>query len=248
MINKQIEKIITDNNYIFFHKKTTTSTMLDVKNYLKLKNKNCICISDKQTAGRGRRGNLWHSPEGNIYCSISFENFLELKENFFYNILVGLSIKMSLEKFHAKEIKFKWPNDLLYKNSKFCGILSETYKLNYTKSYMIVGFGLNINSSPKIDNYLTTYAKLFCDLENIFVFLEVFFQILFLNLKILKSKNRYDLIDTFIQSLMFKNENISILLNDNTVKSGIFKGINSEGALQLKINNNIEDIYNGTII
>ena len=34
-------------------------------------NKNLIVLAKEQTKGRGRRGNKWISPYGNIYCSIA---------------------------------------------------------------------------------------------------------------------------------------------------------------------------------
>ncbi len=65
-------------DYEFIHINSTTSTMSDVKNYLLKNNKNCVVVSDEQTQGRGQRNNKWYSPKGNIYCSISFENLLDI--------------------------------------------------------------------------------------------------------------------------------------------------------------------------
>ena len=47
------------------------STMDSIKEIIKKKTKNVILIADEQTEGRGRRGNKWISPKGNIYCSIA---------------------------------------------------------------------------------------------------------------------------------------------------------------------------------
>ena len=75
-------------------------------------------LANQQTDGIGRRGSYWHSPSGNFYCSISIDNFLEIKDHFLYSILVCVSIKMVLEKFGVKKIKFKWPNDIFYEKKK----------------------------------------------------------------------------------------------------------------------------------
>ena len=165
MTLKKIKEIIKENKYEFIHTKSTPSTMINVKNFLNIENKNCIVLSDQQTAGKGRRGNLWHSPKGNIYCSISFNNSLDLKNHFLYSILAVVSIKMALEKFNAKNIKFKWPNDIFFENKKFSGVILETHKIINDKTYMIVGIGINIDSCPKVLEYPTTYVKSFCKLK-----------------------------------------------------------------------------------
>ena len=118
MIDKYNENTFNKNNYEFFHKETTSSTMDDVKNFIKNKKKNCIYLSDKQINGKGQRGNFWHSPLGNVYCSISFENFLHIKDHFLFSVLVALTVKKSLEIFNAKNIFFKWPNDIFFKKKK----------------------------------------------------------------------------------------------------------------------------------
>ena len=57
-----------------------------------------------------------------------------------------------------KKIKIKQPNDILIDNKKICGILVESIK--YKKNlYLIVGIGLNLISSPKIENYRTTFLN-----------------------------------------------------------------------------------------
>ena len=121
MPNKKINSIIEKNNYKFFHTKSTTSTMNDVRDYLSSNDQNCIFLSDKQSKGRGRRGSTWHSPVGNIYCSIGFKNFLAIKDHFLYSILITVTIKEALEKFDIDKIKFKWPNDVYFENKKFAG-------------------------------------------------------------------------------------------------------------------------------
>ena len=72
MSYEKIKRITANNQYEFVYKKKCKSTMLDLKELYNIKNKNYIIISEEQTNGIGRRGNIWHSPKGNIYCSINF--------------------------------------------------------------------------------------------------------------------------------------------------------------------------------
>ena len=247
MAEKKIKKIAKNNKYEFIHVESTISTMLDVKKFLNTNNTNCIFLADKQTNGVGRRGNYWHSPKGNLYCSISIDNFLEIKDHFLYSILVCVSIKMVLEKFGIKKIKFKWPNDIFYENKKIGGMVSEIIKIGKFNKYMIVGFGMNIVSSPEIKGYPTNYLKSFSDIQNTNDFLVLFFEFFFLNLQDLRIKDTNKMYSIFTKSLMFMNENITIIQPNKSILSGIFRGIESDGSLKLEKNNIIEKIYNGTI-
>ena len=184
---KSLNKIVSNNKYLLFHKEITNSTMDEVKDYLLKNKKNCIFISDEQKKGKGQRGNKWISPPGNIYCSISFNNFFDIKDHFIFSILIAVSIKMTLDKFHIKHIKFKWPNDIFYKNKKFSGIISESLTINEINNFIIVGFGINFNSSPEENDYTTTFIRAFCDIKDMNSFLEIFFNILFINLNKIKT-------------------------------------------------------------
>ena len=246
MIDKYNENTFNKNNYEFFHKETTSSTMDDVKNFIKNKKKNCIYLSDKQINGKGQRGNFWHSPLGNVYCSISFENFLHIKDHFLFSVLVALTVKKSLEIFNAKNIFFKWPNDIFFKKKKFGGIISELIKVN-SKSYVIVGFGINIESSPKLSNYKTTFAKHFSDIKSKDEFLLVFFKQLFFKLSELQEGRKKYLMNEFSKSLLLFNEKILIINKNKEKNEGVFRGINDDGSLRLEKNGDIKNIYNGSI-
>ena len=247
MIEKKIKKIAKNNKYEFIHVDSTASTMLDVKEFLNTNNTNCIFLADKQTNGVGRRGNYWHSPKGNLYCSISIDNFLEIKDHFLYSILICVSIKMVLEKFGVKNIKFKWPNDIFFENQKIGGMISEIIKVGKFNKYIIVGFGMNITSSPEIKGHPTNYLKSFCDIQNTNDFLVLFLEIFFLNLYDLQIKNTDKMYSFFTSSLMFMDESIRIIQPNKSILSGIFRGIDSDGSLHLEKNNIVEKIYNGTI-
>ena len=245
---KKLKQIAEVNNYEYINIQTTTSTMNDAKKYLNEKNQNCIILSNSQTEGRGRRGSFWESPEGNIHCSITFKNNLEIKDHFLYSILICVSIKLALERFNAKQINFKWPNDIYHLKKKFGGVILETFKSDNLESFIIGGFGININTSPDIIEYPTTYAKAFTKIKNINDFLLVFFKILFKNIHELQLKNIIKLKNIFRESLMFKDEKIQILLPNNSILTGIFQDINEDGSLRLKTKHDIQNIYNGRII
>ena len=69
-------------------------------------------------------------------------------------------VKNSLLKLLNKKITIKKPNDLLIDKKKVCGILQETIFFSNEK-YEIIGIGVNVDKSPTINNYPTTYLNLF---------------------------------------------------------------------------------------
>jgi birA, biotin-[acetyl-CoA-carboxylase] ligase region len=235
-------------DYEFIHINSTTSTMSDVKNYLLKNNKNCVVVSDEQTQGRGQRNNKWYSPKGNIYCSISFENLLDIQYHFLFSILISTSIKITLEKFNVNNIKFKWPNDLFFKDMKFCGIILENYNYSTSLNYMIAGFGINVLSAPQIKNSSTTYVNEFCNDFNVHDFLLKFYKIVFLNFKNLKKNKFNEILTIYNNNLIFKGKKIKIKLIDKSIISGYFVGVDSDGSLLLENNKKVSNIYNGSIL
>ena len=101
-------------------------------------------LANFQTKGRGRQNRNWEAPKNSsIFISIV------LKPNSENNLgwiplLIGLSLHKSLEAETRKNIKIKWPNDLvLVENNqefKFAGILIE--KIN---NLVIAGIGINFD-------------------------------------------------------------------------------------------------------
>jgi len=241
-----VEKILKENKNIFIHINSTDSTMKESKSYIDKLDSNFVIISDEQTNGKGRMGNKWISPLGNIYCSIALKFSLSIEEHFFFSILTLISIKKTLSKFGSKDIFFKWPNDVLFQNKKFGGILLESYQNNKNKKFIIIGMGLNFISSPIVDNYQTTYIKNFSSIDNKYIFLENFFITFFYNWNNFLTEKK-KLYNFYKKSLILLGKKIKIK-TDNQILSGVFKDINYDGSIILDIDNEIKHIYSGNII
>jgi len=118
-----------------------------------------IVLCDKQFKGKGRRGKVWQSLEGNIFCSIykpvKSYNKIQLAQFSSLDLVKKYLIKNGISK---KLILIKEPNDILINNKKVCGILIESIKIQ-GKVYLIAGIGLNLFKNPKLKEYKTTYLK-----------------------------------------------------------------------------------------
>ncbi len=124
-----------------------------------------IIIAKNQTKGRGRYGKKWISITNNLFMSIFFSlnKRISLKKLTFISCQI---VKNSLIKLMQKKIKIKKPNDLLINNRKVCGILQEIVFFKNNK-FAIIGIGVNINHSPNIIGYPTTYINSFTKKKNI---------------------------------------------------------------------------------
>ena len=116
-----------------------------------------IIITNDQKKGRGRFGNKWISLKGNLFTTI----FYKVNSNYNLKKITQkncLLIFKTLKTVIKKNISIKYPNDILINSKKICGILQEIIKYN-NKHFIIVGIGINIVGSPKINKYQTTYLN-----------------------------------------------------------------------------------------
>ena len=119
-----------------------------------------ICISESQTTGRGRRGNNWLSPRGNIYFSLCW-CFDEIVEHWsLLGLVTGVAIAEALHDIGLTNHGVKWPNDIFWQQKKLGGILLETADQS---GRVIIGIGLNIalatDSSKKIGQPATSLVE-----------------------------------------------------------------------------------------
>ena len=108
--------------------------------------------ADTQAKGRGTHGKEWVSDKGNLFGSI----FFPLKNNYpsfnEFSIINPIIISDVIEHFcEKKNINLKFPNDIFVNRKKICGILQEHIVLN-SKKFLIIGIGVNIVSSPNVNN------------------------------------------------------------------------------------------------
>lgn len=102
-----------------------------------------VIVADEQTAGRGRIKRAWLTPKDNIAVSvILYPSIASLP----YLIMVAsLAVVHSIEAVTGLKSQLKWPNDVLIKGKKVCGILIESKVRGDIIDYAIIGIGVNVN-------------------------------------------------------------------------------------------------------
>tara|TARA_B100001057_G_scaffold376983_1_gene382198 strand:- start:774 stop:1313 length:540 start_codon:yes stop_codon:yes gene_type:complete len=114
-----------------------------------------MVFSDLQKKGKGQYGRKWISYKGNLFLSFFF-NIDKIKIPISRVTKINcLLVKKLISKYYRKNIVYKSPNDLLIERKKISGILQEIINYNNNK-YLIIGIGVNVIKSPKINKYPTT--------------------------------------------------------------------------------------------
>ena len=140
--------------YLYKKVKSTNNTAIRLINQ---GNQRGIILTDQQSKGKGQRKNKWISMKGNLFLSVFFEISKKMPLSKIINLNLIIIKKITHKKTNSL-IRIKKPNDILINKKKVCGILQETiFKQN--RKYLIVGIGINVSSSPKINNYPTTFLN-----------------------------------------------------------------------------------------
>ncbi|MFH1837742.1 MAG: biotin--[acetyl-CoA-carboxylase] ligase [Candidatus Omnitrophota bacterium] len=107
-----------------------------------------IIIAETQTNGKGRRGRKWVSPKGDgLYFSIILRPDTEVSEVAAITLVAAISTARAIKNFADLETKIKWPNDLLLNGRKICGILTEIKAEPDKIDFLVLGIGLNVNTT-----------------------------------------------------------------------------------------------------
>ena len=247
MIILPINQILQRYNYEFFSVNSTTSTMDEAKFKINSVKNNFIISAEKQTKGRGRRGNKWISPPGNIYCSIALSVDVSNSDLLKYVMLVSVAVKRSLEYIGLSDILFKWPNDIYCNNKKISGVMQEAYFNKFKKQISIIGVGINFLSSPINNNYQTTCIYEYVKNISREKYFEIFINYLLNCFNEFFLNKDTDFIFEYKKIQMFLNTNIKIKVDESNIIEGQFIGINDDGSLILIKDNKKLSIYSGKI-
>lgn len=103
-----------------------------------------LCLAERQTAGRGRRGRVWVSPfASNIYFSLGWKSVSGVSALKGLSLLVGCAVIRALRKAGLQKPGLKWPNDILADEKKLAGILVEIRGDLAGECELVIGIGLN---------------------------------------------------------------------------------------------------------
>jgi BirA family biotin operon repressor/biotin-[acetyl-CoA-carboxylase] ligase len=118
-------------------------------------------VAAEQTAGRGRRGNAWVSPPGNLYATLLLTDPAPAEcapELSFVTALALHDAVVARAPQLAAALALKWPNDMLCRGSKLAGILIEGERAGNVLA-VAIGVGVNCQNHPAETPYPVTDLK-----------------------------------------------------------------------------------------
>lgn len=205
-----------------------------------------VVVTKKQTAGRGRRGRNWISPEGNCYFSLLLKPSIQTEHASRLTLVSALALAEAIKNVAGLETQIKWPNDVVVDGKKLCGILTESsIDVNGLK-YVVIGIGINVNQKkfdPEIDSMATSIslqlgqdvecAHMIAEFLNCF---EMYFSIF------IQTEDLSMLLSQYNALLVNKNREVRIV--DQSERVGVAIGINDVGELLVRNNAGVVESVN----
>ena len=105
-----------------------------------------VVIASSQSAGRGRTGRSFFSPDGGVYMSVIFRPSLSCANVGAITPFAAVCVCEAIRELFCLDAKIKWVNDVLIDGRKVCGILTESSVAENGSSleYVVVGIGINL--------------------------------------------------------------------------------------------------------
>ena len=110
-----------------------------------IKENTCL-TAERQSAGRGRQGKSFFSPDTGLYMTVVFPVDRPISSQVTVTTRTACAVAEAIEECTGKQAGIKWVNDIYINNKKCCGILCEAvndYEQGRLK-YIIIGIGVNI--------------------------------------------------------------------------------------------------------
>jgi BirA family biotin operon repressor/biotin-[acetyl-CoA-carboxylase] ligase len=107
-----------------------------------------MVVASSQTAGRGRSGHTWESPEGGVYAT--WLGWIQTADLAWLPIAAGVCLAEAVEAtVDGLAARLKWPNDVLVGGAKLGGVLCQS-RTRGAAAWVAVGFGVNVEAAPAL--------------------------------------------------------------------------------------------------
>lgn len=220
------------NSLIYFNNcASTQDELIDFLNQHYLSEDFLAVYTFNQTKGRGQYGNSWENlPEENLAYSFALKTKNINISDTCFNFYTAILVRDFIANLTKTEVKIKWPNDLILKNKKICGMLFEK-----KKNYFVVGIGINIlqenfKNLPKAGSVLSQTGLSF-ELKS---FTESLHQYLFEHL--IQKEIPNNILELYHLHLYRKNE-VSVFEKNEVRQNGIIQNVDENGYIWIDLEN-----------
>lgn len=195
-----------------------------------LRDFDCV-IAQTQTAGVGRRGNVWVSNMGMALFSFAIQEdrAKDIEEYLRLPLVVGMAVLSGLKKIENLEYKFKWTNDIYLDGKKLSGIL-----VRKTRDFYIIGIGININNQDfgYVQDRATSLAKI---TGKRYIIEDIIFCIINEFKRYFQKEKWQDTLKEINSHNYLKNLEIEVVKDGESIGEGVAGDIIEDGRLEVKI-------------
>lgn len=190
-----------------------------------------VILSDIQTDGRGQRHKTWHS---DAYLNLTFSitgaiNLWKINSLIDLNRIVAIALQRFFLKFDPSA-RIKWPNDIMVRDQKICGILLENF-FRQRKPLSVIGIGINVNqkkfNAPRATSIALLTGSDHINKEILHTFLHSLNQ----TIKTFSSESSQSIHLTYDELLWKKDDLHTFTLNEGVKETGRIQSTTSDGNL-----------------
>ena len=115
-----------------------------------------LVIAGQQTAGRGRRGRAWETAQDeNIMMTLLLRPNLAGEAIVQLSLVCAIAVARGIQAATGLDARIKWPNDVIVRGKKVCGMLLEMTAKEGAVDSVVAGIGINVHQrqfAPEIAN------------------------------------------------------------------------------------------------
>ena len=133
----------------------------------------------------------------------------------------------------AADVRIKWPNDILFRQKKLCGILAELVK-NGTRTMTVIGIGMNVNAAEVSDAWMQRATSLFIETRAVTDVNELgacIAEHVHERVNMLKQGEKDRILRDYINNCSTLNQEITIHGTDGSKVKAFAEGIDEHGRL-----------------
>lgn len=214
-----------------------------------------VALAEHQTAGRGSRERVWYSPPWTGLCLSMSYTFRDRPESLpCLTLAIGVGVAQVLEKLGVRGVGIKWPNDIVARNGKLGGILTEVRSVNGSTPTVVVGVGVNVDLSrsdvpAKIRSrigHVTDLASCVRNLPSESALSALLIEGVFNTMAQFDADGFHDFFDAWPRFDWLRGQHVCIE-SDAGATDGICQGIENDGALILRGANGRTRVHTGSV-
>ena len=212
-----------------------------------------VLIAEEQVAGRGQYGRIWVSPRGKgLWFSVYLCPEIPPDRAFLITFMGAVAVAEAVYSEFGIRSTIKWPNDVLIKGRKYCGVLTDTRIIEKKLEYAILGIGMNLNQTEQ--EITESYGPIATSLRIVLhrpVDMERMFEAVLLQLDSyydsLLAGEEDRILEKWKEYATFLGSEVTLVHGDEPY-TGIAKGIDDKGGIIIQLKSGEErTFYSGDL-